>query len=55
MIKKTFLSAVAAVFVSIAFASQAQAWGGVHYERRTTPFHRGDPLFAVWAERGPGG
>jgi SAM-dependent methyltransferase len=33
----------------------AGAWGGVHYERRTTPFHRGDPLFAVWAERGPGG
>ncbi len=31
----------------------AGGWCDVVYQRRTAPLHRGDPLFAVWAQRGP--
>jgi SAM-dependent methyltransferase len=33
------------------YFSRSHGWGEVVAERRTPPNHRGDPLFAVWAER----
>jgi SAM-dependent methyltransferase len=34
------------------YLSRSNGWGAVVAERRTPPNQRGDPLFAVWAERG---
>jgi hypothetical protein len=38
-----------------AYFDLSGAWGEAHRQRRTSPFHTGDPLLAVWAPVGADG